>query len=63
MTKQSHKDRKKNARKVAVKQEVEISTESSKWHENKERLLSVVLLIGKPPQALQVERYYSDNCY
>lgn len=63
MTNQSDKERKKNACKVAVKPEVEMSTESSKRHENKDGLLSVVLLIGKPPQAPQVERYYTDNCY
>lgn len=32
-------------------------------HENKGRLLSVVLLIGKPSQALQVVCYYTGNCF
>lgn len=56
--------KKKKERKIkwgCSRAEVEMSTEG--WMaENKERLLSVVLLIGKPPQAPQVERYHTDNC-
>lgn len=49
---------------VAAEREVKMSAEGRNGRcENKERLLSVVLLIGKTPQAPSVERCYTYSCY